>query len=85
MQRIQQSYLQTSLNTNREGAYLTRSTTQNKIKPTPVRNKVFENFSPYFIKEWSKLNEKTRNIESINKFKVKIFNFFRPKRNFLYR
>ena len=50
-----------------------------------MRNKVFQNFSPYCIKEWIKLNEKTRNIESINKFKVKILNFFTPKRNFLYR
>ena len=81
MQRIYQSYLQTSQNANGEGAGTTRSTTQNKIKPTPVRKKVFENFPPYCIKEWSKLNEKTRNIESINKFNEKIFNFLRPKRN----
>ena len=31
-----------------EGAYLTRSTTQNKIKPIPARTKIFENsFFPY--------------------------------------
>ena len=31
--------------------------------------------------EWSKLNDKIKNIESINKFKVTIFNFIRPKGN----
>ena len=36
---------------------------------------------PYCIKEWSKLNEKIRNIELINKFKVTIPNFIRPKGN----
>ena len=62
--------------------YITRSATQNKIKPIPARTKVFENsFFPYCIKEWSKLNNKIRNIESINKFKVAILNFITPKRN----
>ena len=62
--------------------YLTRSTTQNKIKPIPARTKVFENsFFPYCIEEWSKLNDKIRNIESINKFKVTILNFIRAKTN----
>ena len=43
---------------------------------------MFENsFFPYCIKEWSKLNDKIRNIESINKFKVTILNFFRSKAN----
>ena len=37
------SYLQTYHNAVSEGAYLTRSTTQNKIKPIPARTKVFEN------------------------------------------
>ena len=41
---------------------------------------MFENsFFPYCIKEWSKLNDQIRNIESINKFKVAILNFIRPK------
>ena len=53
------SSLQTYHNAVSEGAYLTRSTTQNKIKPIPARTKVFENsFFPYCIKEWSKLNDK---------------------------
>ena len=43
---------------------------------------MFENsFFPYCIKEWSKLNDKIRNIESVNKFKVTILNFIRPKAN----
>ena len=76
------SYLQTYHNAVSGGAYLTRSTTQNKIKPIPAKTKVFENsFFPYCIKEWSKLNDKIRNIESINKFKVTILNFIRPKAN----
>ena len=58
---------------------MTRLTTQNEIKPIPARTKVFENsFFPYYIKEWSKLNDKIRNIKSINKFKVTILNFIRP-------
>ena len=46
---------------------LIRSTTQNEINPISARTKVFENsFFPYCIKEWSKLNNKIRNIKSIN-------------------
>ena len=46
------SYLQTYHNVVSEGAYLTGSTTQNKIKPIPARTKVFENsFFPHCIKE----------------------------------
>ena len=75
-------YLQTYHNAVSERAYLTRSTTQNKIKPIPARTKVFENsFFLYCINEWSKLHDKIRNIESINKFKVAILNFIRPKAN----
>ena len=81
-QRLLPSYLQTYHNAVSEGAYLTRSATQNKIEPIPARTKVFENsFFPYCIREWSKLSDKIRNIESINKFKVAIFNFIRPKAN----
>ena len=50
-----------------EGAYLTHLTTQNKIKPIPARTKVLENsFFPYYIEEWSKHNDKIRNIKPIN-------------------
>ena len=62
------SYLQTYHNAVSEGAYLTRSTTQNKIKPIPARTNE-NSFFPNCIKKWSKLNDKIRNIESINKFK----------------
>ena len=60
-------YIQTCLNAVSKGAYLSRSTTQNKIKVIPARIRVFENFFfPIFIEEWGKLNDKIRNIESIN-------------------
>ena len=35
----------------------------------------------YYIKEWSKLSDKIRNTKIINKFKVAILNFIRPKGN----
>ena len=80
IQGLLPSSLHTSHNAVSEEAYLTRSTTQNKIKPIPARTKVFENsFFPYCIKEWSKLNDNIRNIKSINKFKVTILNFIRTK------
>ena len=85
IQGLLPSYLPTNHNAVSEGAYLTRSTTQNKIKPISARTKVFENsFFPYCIKEWSKLNDKIRNIKSINKFKVTIIHFIRPKGNSLF-
>ena len=75
------SYLHTFHNVVSEGAYLTRSITQNKIKPIPAITKVLENsFFLYCIKK-SKLNDKIRNTESINKFKVAILNFIKPKGN----
>ena len=60
------SYLQTCLNNVSEGANLTWSRTQNKIKPIPVRTKVRILFS--HIKEWIKLNDKSeiKNNPSIN-------------------
>ena len=82
IQRLWPSYLHCYHNAVSEGAYLTRSTTQYKIKPVPARAKVFENpFFPYSIKEWSKLNHKIRNIKSITKFKVATLNFIRPTGN----
>ena len=75
-------YLQTYHNHNAvsEGASITCSTTQNGIKPIPARTKVFENwFFPYSIKDWSKVNDKIRNIEY--KSEVTILNFIRFKRN----
>ena len=62
--------------------YLTRSTTQNQFKPVPARTKVLENlFFPNCIKEWSRLNDNIRIIKLINKFKVTIPNFIKPKGN----
>ena len=82
MQGLLPYYLQTCHSAVSEGAYLTRSTTQNKIKLILARTKVFGNsFFPLCIKEWSKLNDKIRNTKSINKFKVTILNFTRPKGN----
>ena len=82
IQGLLPSYLQTYRKPVSEGAYITRSTTQNKIKQIPARSKIFENsFFPYCIKEWNKLNDKIRNIKSFNKFKVTILNFIRPKGN----
>ena len=79
------SYLQTYHKPVSEGAYITRSTTQNKIKQIPARSEIFENsFFPYCIKEWNELNDKIRNIKSINKFKVTILNFIRPKGNLVF-
>ena len=62
-------HLQTYHNAVSDRAYQTRSTTQNKIKPIPSKTKVFENsFFLYCIKEWSKINNKIKDMKSINKF-----------------
>ena len=42
-QGVLPSYLEICHNAVSEGAYLTRSTSQNKIKSIPVRTKMFEN------------------------------------------
>ena len=42
-------YNQTCLNAVSKGAYLSRSTAQNKIKVIPARIKVFENFFPPYL------------------------------------
>ena len=84
IQGLLPSYLQTYHDAASEGAYLIRSITENKIKAIPARAKVFENsFFPYCIKKWSELNDKVRNIESINKFKVTIQNFIRTEGIFM--
>ena len=80
IQGLLPSYLHTYHNAVCEGAYLTRSTTQNKIKLIPARTKILKNsYFPYCIKEWSKLNDRIRDIKSISEFKVTILNFMRPK------
>ena len=76
------SYFQTYHNAFSEGPYLTRSITKNKFKPITAETKIFENsFFPYYFKEWSKFNDRIRNIKSINKFKVINLNFIMPKGN----
>ena len=76
-------YLWKYSNDVREEAYLTQSTTQNKVNPILARTKVFINslnsLIPSCINKKCKLNEKIRNRKSINKFKATIFNFIRPK------
>ena len=48
MQGLLPSYLQTYHNDVSEGAYLTRSTAQNKINSIPARNKYLRiHFFPY--------------------------------------
>ena len=50
-----------------------------------TRTKVFENsFFPYCIKEWLKLGEEIRSIESSKQFKKTILDFIRPKENSIY-
>ena len=35
-------------------------------------------------KEWSRLSEKIRNIDSLNKFKSSVLNFIRPRENSIF-
>ena len=62
--------------------YLTRSSTQKRIKTFPARTKTFESsFFPYCAEAWGNLSEELRNINSINTFKSSILNFVRPREN----
>ena len=62
--------------------YLTRSSTQKRIKTFPARTKTFESsFFPYCAEAWGNLSEELRNINSINTFKSSILNFVRPTEN----
>ena len=62
--------------------YLTRSSTQKRIKTFPARTKTFESsFFPHCAEEWGNLSEELRNINSINTFKSCILNFVRPREN----
>ena len=56
------------------------------MKIIRARTKVFENsFFPYCIKEWLKLGDKIRSIESSKQFKKTVFDFIRPKENSMKR
>ena len=62
--------------------YLTRSSTQNRIKTFPARTKIFEpSFFPHCAEEWGNIIEELRNINSIDTFKSCILNFVRPGGN----
>ena len=62
--------------------YLTRSSTQKRIKTFPARTKIFESsFFPHCAEAWGNLSEELRNINSINTFKTSILNFVRPREN----
>ena len=62
--------------------YITRSSTQKRIKTFPARTKTFESsFFPYCAEAWGNLSEELRNINSINTFKSSILNFVRPTEN----
>ena len=62
--------------------YLTRSSTQKRIKTFSTRTKTFElSFFPHCAEAWGNLSEELRNINSINTFKSCILNFVRPREN----
>ena len=62
--------------------YLTRSSTQNKIKTFLARTKAFESsFFPHCVEAWGNLSEELRNINSLNTFKTSILYFVRPREN----
>ena len=57
--------------------YLTRSSTQKRIKTLPARTKIFESsFFPHCDEAWGNLSEELRNINSINTFKTSIYSKF---------
>ena len=61
---------------------LTRYSTQKSVKTFSGRTKAFElSLFPHYAKEWENLSEELRNIDSINKFKLSILNFVRPREN----
>ena len=62
--------------------YLTRSSTQKRIKTFPARIKTFESsFFPYCAEAWESLSEELRNINSIDTFKLSVLNFVRLTEN----
>ena len=77
------SYLQDYLNPyNVERKYLTRSSTRKNVKTFSARAKAFESsFFPCCAKEWGKLSEDLKNINTITKFKSSILSFIRLQEN----
>ena len=65
--------------------YQTRSKSTKTIEQIKARTKAFENsFFPYCIKEWLKLSDEIRSIESSKQFKKTILDFIRPNENSIY-
>ena len=62
--------------------YLTRSSTQKRIKTFPPRTKTFESsFFPHCAEAWGNLSVELRNVSLINTFKSCIRSFVRPREN----
>ena len=62
--------------------YLTRSSTQERIKTFPAKTKTFESsFFLHCAEAWENLSEELRNINLINTLKLNILNFVRSKEN----
>ena len=79
------SYRQKSLCFCNVQHYQTRSKSTKIIEQISTWTKVFQNpFFPYCIKDWLKLGDETRIIESAKQFKKTIFYFIRSKEKFIY-
>ena len=79
------SYLQKIICFRNMQQYQTRSKSTKIIEQIKARTKAFENsFFPCCIKEWLKLSDKIRTIESSKQFKRTILDFIRPKENSIY-
>ena len=76
------SYRQKSLNFCNVQHYQTRSKSTKIIEQISTWTKVFQNpFFPYCIKDWLKLGDETRIIESAKQFKKTIFTLLGEKKN----
>ena len=79
------SFLQKILCFRNVQHYQTRSKSTKIIEQIRARTKVFENsFFPYCIKEWLKLGDEIRSIESSKQFNKTILDFIKSKENSIY-
>ena len=79
------SYLQKILCFRNVQHYQTRSKSTKIIEQIKARTKAFENsFFPYCIKEWLKVSDEIRSIESSKQLKKTILDDIRPKENSAY-
>ena len=75
-------YLESSLLSDNERTYNTRSSLRNPIKTNPTRTSIFRAaFSPYCTKEWNQLNDDFKKIESIKKLKKTLMKVIKTKEN----